>query len=152
MTDTTETDSGIVRNTVPDHVEWSQRLEIGIPQIDEQHKRFFSLAASFEGNGDEIRVMMALSQLNEYVKTHFREEELQMATCHYPGIKDHHRLHVEFRGMLASLLESARKMTLDEIAAEVKLLINGWLYDHILTADLDYVPYINNEQRVRYQS
>lgn len=31
-------------------------------------------------------------------------------------------------------------MTLDEIAEEVKFLINGWFYNHILVADFDYVP------------
>jgi hypothetical protein len=42
--------------------------------------------------------------------------------------------------MLFTLLENAKQMTLDEIADEVKFLINGWFYNHILVADFDYVP------------
>jgi hypothetical protein len=42
--------------------------------------------------------------------------------------------------MLFDLLENAKQMTLDEIADEVKFLINGWFYNHILVADFDYVP------------
>lgn len=42
--------------------------------------------------------------------------------------------------MLFDLLENAKRMTLDEIAEEVKFLINGWFYNHILVADFDYVP------------
>ena len=34
----------------------------------------------------------------------------------------------------------SRYVTLDEIADEVKFLINGWFYNHILVADFDYVP------------
>jgi hypothetical protein len=42
--------------------------------------------------------------------------------------------------MLFDLLEKAKTMSLDEIADEVKFLINGWFYNHILIADFDYVP------------
>jgi ATP-binding cassette subfamily F protein 3 len=42
--------------------------------------------------------------------------------------------------MLFELLENAKQMTLDEIADEVKYLINGWFYNHILVTDFDYVP------------
>ena len=42
--------------------------------------------------------------------------------------------------MLFDLLENAKQMTLDQIAEEVKFLINGWFYNHILVADFDYVP------------
>lgn len=42
--------------------------------------------------------------------------------------------------MLFDLLENAKRMTLDEIAEEVKFMINGWFYNHILVADFDYVP------------
>ncbi len=42
--------------------------------------------------------------------------------------------------MLYELLENAKQMTLDEIADEVKFLINGWFYNHILVADFAYMP------------
>ena len=39
---------------------WSSAIEVGIPEIDAQHRELFELAASFRGNGDEIRVMKSL--------------------------------------------------------------------------------------------
>jgi hemerythrin len=109
-------------------------------EIDAQHRQLFDLAATFRGDGDQIRVLKSLAMLTEYVKVHFREEEELMASCHYPGLEAHRRLHGEFRRMLFELLENAKQMTLDEIADEVKYLINGWFYNHILVADFDYVP------------
>jgi len=124
------------------YAEWSDRLELGLPLIDQQHKRFFELAASFSGNGDEVRVMKTLAILSDYVRSHLRDEEALMAAAHYPGLEAHCRLHAEFRHMLANLLCRARKMTLDEIAEEVKYLVNGWFYQHILTVDFEYAPYL----------
>lgn len=120
--------------------EWSSKIEVGLPMIDEQHRQLFDLAATFRGDGDQIRVLKSLAMLTEYVKVHFREEEELMASCDYPGLAAHRRLHGEFRRMLFELLENAKQMTLDEIADEVKYLINGWFYNHILVTDFDYVP------------
>ncbi len=120
--------------------EWSASIETGLPVIDGQHKQLFDLAATFGGNGDQIRVMKSLAMLCDYVKVHFREEEAMMAACSYPGLEGHQRLHAEFRSMLFDLLEKAKEMSLDEIAEQVKFLINGWFYQHILVVDFQYVP------------
>lgn len=120
--------------------EWSAKIEVGLPSIDQQHKQLFDLAASFRGNGDHIRVIKSLATLTDYVKVHFREEEAMMAACQYSGLEAHRLLHVEFREMLFKLLENARNMSLDEIADQVSFLINGWFYHHILVVDFAYIP------------
>jgi hemerythrin len=123
-------------------VEWSDRLELGLPQIDAQHRRFFELAASFSCDYDQVRVMKTLAILSDYIRSHFREEEELMAAWNYPGLEAHCRLHARFRHMLADLFARAGKMTRAEIAEEVKYLINGWFYNHIITTDFDYAPYV----------
>ena len=60
-------------------VEWSKKLEFGLPMIDSQHKQLFDLASTFAGNGDQIRVMKTLVMLCDYVKVHFRAEEDMLA-------------------------------------------------------------------------
>ena len=125
--------------------EWSERLELGIPSIDGQHKRFFELAASFD-NHDDIRVIKTLAMLSDYVRRHFHEEEVLMMIGKYPGLEAHRRLHAQFRQMLANLFGRARHMSLDEIAEEVKYLINGWFSNHIVTVDSAYAPYVVPDQ------
>ena len=124
------------------YAEWSDCLELGIPLIDEQHKRFFDLAASFSGNGDEVRVLKSLVILSDYIRVHLHDEEVMMAAAHYPSLEAHCRLHAEFRHMLAALLGSARKMSLDQIAEEVKYLVNGWFYQHIIKVDSVLAKYL----------
>jgi hemerythrin len=134
------------------YAEWSDRLELGLPLIDEQHKRFFELAASFNGNGDEVRVMKTLAILSDYIRSHLRDEEAMMAAAGYPGLEAHRSLHAEFRQLLADLLGRARKMSLDEIAEEVRYLVNGWFYNHIITVDFEYAPYLVPNHPSRPQS
>ena len=126
-------------------VEWSQKLEFGLPVIDDQHKQLFDLAATFAGNGDEIRVMKTLATLSEYVKVHFRAEEEMLARLDYPELEAHQKLHAQFKEMLLKLLDNARQMTLDEIADEVQYLIYGWFANHIMQADVAYVGWMRNQ-------
>ena len=128
-------------------VEWSQKLEFGLPMIDSQHKQLFDLAATFTGNGNQIRVMKTLVMLNDYVKVHFRAEEEMLAALKYPDLNAHKLLHAEFKDMLLKLLDSARQLTLDEIANEVKHLIYGWFSSHIMQVDVAYISWMRNQSQ-----
>lgn len=119
---------------------WSEAIKVGVPAIDEQHKQLFDLAASFRGEGDQIRVMKSLAALCDYANTHLRDEEAMLQAIDYPELAEHKRQHIHFRSMLRELLEDSRNTTLDQIANRVEGLINGWFYQHILTVDADYVP------------
>lgn len=121
---------------------WSSAIEVGIPEIDAQHRELFELAAAFRGKGDEIRVMKSLVMLCDYAKVHLREEEDMLVKIGYPEIEAHRSAHGEFRRMLRQLLEDSRSLSLDQIADRVEALINGWFYNHIMHVDRDYVPLV----------
>jgi len=125
---------------------WSQAIVTGLPAIDSQHKTLFDLAASFRGEGDQIRVMKTLTMLCDYANTHLQDEEAMLAAIAYPKLTEHRLLHQEFRRMLRQLLDASRKLTLDEIADRIEDLINGWFYQHILTADAEYVAAVKAHQ------
>ena len=121
---------------------WSPAIETGLPGIDAQHKQLFDLAASFRGEGDQIRVMRALATLADYANTHLRDEEAMLHAIGYAGLAEHQRQHEQFRAMLRQLLDDARKLSLDDIASRIEDLINGWFYRHILTVDIEYVAQV----------
>lgn len=122
--------------------DWSDKLCFGIEPIDAQHRNLFMLAATFEGNGNQIRMMKTLALLSTYVLEHFREEEALLRACGYPLYEEHRRTHRQFRQMFSELLAEARHLTLDDIATRVQYLINGWFYNHIMVSDLDYAPQV----------
>lgn len=121
---------------------WSPSIEFGVPEIDDQHRELFELAASFRGHGDEIRVMKALAILCDYAKVHLRDEEELLARIGYPDIEAHREAHSQFRQMLRHLLQDARSLTLDQVADRVEALINGWFYNHIVRVDRLYIPMV----------
>ena len=125
---------------------WSQAIVTGLPAIDSQHKALFDLAASFRGEGDQIRVMKTLAMLRDYANTHLQDEEAMLAAIAYPKLAEHRLLHQEFRRMLRDLLDAARHLTLDAIADRIEDLINGWFYQHILTVDAEYVDAVKAHQ------
>jgi len=126
---------------------WSAKMELGLQSIDAQHRRLFELAATFGGSGDQVRVMKTLVALCDYTREHFREEEYMLAAHGYPDLEAHKLEHVKFRGMLVDLLEKAKYQTLDQTADDVKQLIGGWMYDHIMQRDLDYLPFVKGEKQ-----
>lgn len=127
-------------------VDWSERLELGVPLIDSQHRQFFELAASMRASTDEVKVMRALVVLSGYIRTHLFDEEALMAASNYPGLEAHRRLHDHFRRMLADLFSRAHGMPVQAVGEEVKYLINGWFHNHILTVDSEYEPYLAKQR------
>lgn len=119
---------------------WPKAIEVGLPSIDAQHRRIFDLAASFRGEGNQIRIMKTLATLCDYANTHLREEEAMLQAIAYPALAEHKRQHTHFRQMLRDLLDDAHSLTLDQIADRAEALINDWFFQHILTVDADYVP------------
>lgn len=125
---------------------WSPAIETGLPGIDAQHKQLFDLAASFRGEGDQIRVMKSLASLANYANTHLRDEEAMLEAIAYGQLEAHRREHDRFREMLRTLLDEARSLSLDQIAQRIEALINGWFYHHILTVDAAYVESVKHGQ------
>lgn len=124
---------------------WSAQLELGLRSIDAQHRQLFDLAATLSGSGDQVRIMKTLVALCDYTREHFREEEYMLAAHGYPDLEAHKRQHAEFRGMLVNLLEKAKSQTLDQTVDDVKQLVGGWLYNHIMQQDIDYLSFVKGK-------
>ncbi len=123
-------------------IEWTPALAIGDPAIDRQHQKLFRLAADMVSDRDQVRAMRTLAALSEYVIVHFRDEEKLLEEIGYPELAAHKKLHDDFRARLAKLYANAGGMTLDQIAEEVRLLINEWLTKHIMVVDREYAKYL----------
>lgn len=120
--------------------EWPDRLAAAMPGMDPHHQKIFALADSFTGAGGQVSVMTSLYLLCDYVNVHFRAEEALMQAEANPALAVHQAQHAWFREQLFALLEQAKGMSLDQVADEVRQLINGWLYAHVLKFDRQDIP------------
>ncbi|MDR2102840.1 MAG: bacteriohemerythrin [Treponema sp.] len=128
-------------------VEWDDRYAIGIPLIDEQHKKLVDMTNDlYKGclKGDaEARdyFMKAVHGTVDYVKYHFAAEEKILENIKYPDIVEHKREH---EGFVKKLFEDVKSF--EEGKKFVPNLfvryLKDWILAHIAVEDKKYAEYI----------
>lgn len=133
-------------------IEWSTKYEIGIPIIDEQHKKLVELVADFYNalmapttHKNEVAsdtLAKALKDCCAYVQTHFRTEEELLQKASYPNFIAHKKEHDEFT---AKVLETAKSFSKNNMLTAVKFarFLYDWILAHISHTDRLYLPYVN---------
>lgn len=122
--------------------EWEDRYSVGNEVIDNQHKRFLALADSLPDVLDRERIGKIIMDMYRHIREHFSSEESLMSDSGYPKLVEHVRLHNELIGKLNAI--SVQELKDDKAAYELKKLIYEWALDHILTHDLDFFRFFND--------
>lgn len=119
---------------------WSSEYEIGIPVIDNQHKRIVEyINAVHDLQGQEnvaSELNEVLHNLVDYTLSHFAFEESLMEEAEYSDLTDHQLAHQAF----ARQIEHFRKRLNqgNEVASELAGVLQSWLLKHIMTEDQGY--------------
>ncbi len=125
---------------------WQDRFNLGIPEIDRDHKILADLVTrlhdAYASGRPETNVGPVFHFLVEYAKTHFVREEELMRDVDFPGLIAHIAAHEA----LASRVEDLTKRYLagDKRAVGNELLafLHNWLHFHILEEDMAFRPYV----------
>lgn len=120
---------------------WRDELSVGVEQIDAQHKELLQqfdqlLSACRQGKGSE-EVLHLLDFLDEYVVTHFHDEEQLQKQSGFPDFDQHHREHQAFVAKLEELknrMHNDGSVLLDHVLDANKMLLD-WLIRHISVRD-----------------
>lgn len=115
---------------------------IGIPEIDEEHRKLFGLineAADLLSVTPlaPANVQKILSELNSYVATHFAHEEAYMAEINDPELPQQQREHKAFSKRISEF--RSQEITMENSNAllnEILSFLVRWLYRHILSSDM----------------
>jgi len=129
---------------IPPHfTQWSKRLEIGIPQIDQDHQKLMELLNRCQeavmNNRCGAVLNSILTELLEYTETHFQREEAVMKACNYPGLTSHCQVHQFLIKQVKSRLTNFEQSKLE--AHQLVAFLNSWLVDHIQGMDHAIAPY-----------
>lgn len=132
-------------------ITWKEDLAIGVDQIDSQHKELLGridglFEACNKGKGKE-EVTKVIDYLEDYVVTHFSDEEALQRKYGYPEYNSHKMLHTQFIKDFGTLKQSLDKegVTPSLIIRMNKLLID-WLLNHIKKTDKVLGAYIKQKQ------
>lgn len=119
-------------------LEWSPELEIGIFEIDLQHRSLVSIAnqlhdAVESGKADQT-IEWILEELLLYTKMHFQTEEQYMRRYAHAESEQHKTDHAE---MLKAMRRFKRKLKADDeaLADDVLVFLRDWLHHHLTGPD-----------------
>lgn len=132
---------------------WSDDYSIGNDQLDKQHKHWIGLYSRLEqlmnsGSSAELGTTKAevLKEMIEYVDYHFRFEEKYMEDIGYPQVKEHWRLHKDFRNTIYSIYReySGGGIVLN---TEIMKMIKNWIVDHIIEEDMKILTHTQQNKK-----
>ncbi|MDD2495148.1 MAG: bacteriohemerythrin [Tissierellia bacterium] len=129
---------------------WNKNFEVGVDLIDSQHKQWFEKADKlFEAgkNGKSKEYIIQLFDfLDDYTKTHFRDEEKYMKSINYPQLAHQKQMHEDFIKKLSQLRKDYETAgaNLTVILAANQFMLD-WLTKHITNADKKIGEYVKGD-------
>lgn len=131
------------RKINPDNLVWKSEYNIKNYKIDVEHQSLFNLAKkalmirTMENDEQEvIELKSVLRSLSDYVKTHFKNEEIYMESINYPEIDRHRKIHIELLEILDNFVRTLNDLTIDEIEAKLYDFIENYFITHIVDEDM----------------
>lgn len=123
---------------------WDEKLNIGISDIDEQHKNMFEAIYRLNiedlGFGKKTKI---LHDLKDYVIVHFATEEDYMRKFEYPDYENHKAWHENFtKEYNKLLLRLAEELSLKQMRPYLSDLLNSWVNIHYKNADIQMANFL----------
>lgn len=141
--------SGLVQRmdadaTIP-HLEWDDKLSVGVAFVDGEHKELVSLLNELHGavrtkRGPEP-IGTALDDLIEKTASHFSHEEALHAETGYPEAKEHRRDHEVLTIQVLHVREKFREGVTASLSTDVLKFLRSWLVTHIELNDRKFGEY-----------
>lgn len=118
---------------------WTQNIATGVDWQDAEHRILFErinrlIDAMQAGKGRE-ELSGLFKFLDDYVKTHFRNEESAMDKYDYPEARYHRMEHNKFIDNILYLKYEFNREAYGGSVAEARKLLADWFYDHIARID-----------------
>ena len=130
----------------PDTTNWNDTYLLGIPMIDNQHKKFFVILdnlVTLNQKQEKSEIHTVINELQNYVIYHFQTEEDLMVKSHSPNIDLHIMEHELFRKKVEEFHHSYYNNNA-ELLNEMISFMRKWLLIHISGTDAEYADSIKN--------
>ncbi len=124
---------------------WNKNYEIGVSEVDNQHKKLFGIIEKMENALKEGRIDQEVGaifkELVDYTKYHFKSEEEVMKKYGYPHLEKHKKLHAQLINEIKKLLLQLKEGK--AVTIELFKLVKTWIVNHVLKEDLKIRSFIN---------
>ena len=130
----------------PETTNWNDSYLLGIPMIDNQHKKFFVILDNLETlnqKQEKSEMHSLINELQNYVIYHFQTEEDLMVKSQSPNIDLHVMEHELFRKKVEEFHHSYYNNNA-ELLNEMISFMRKWLIIHISGTDAEYADSIKD--------
>jgi hemerythrin len=122
-------------------LEWEDSYSVGVQEIDEQHKKLFSIINELLKAVDEKKsddnFSSIIEELVNYKTYHFQTEEKYFKLFNYEETDKHIASHRFFNDELGKIVEKHHKYDI-YFAYDLVEFLENWLVDHLMVEDQKY--------------
>ena len=138
-----------------DFVTWSDRYNVGISFMDEQHRKIIDIAndlhkgifaleneSAEKSKGESFKA--GIRAAVDYVKEHLSIEEEMMRSIDYPQYTEHKKAHEEF---IRRVLQDAARFEAGDrrVGMQFVYFLRDWLLEHIAVVDKGLALYARSK-------
>lgn len=120
-------------------IEWNERLEIGHPLIDSEHRYLIrlinNLYEQYIAGKLSSHLAEVFTHLAKYVHVHFENEEALMKEIGYPELSEHQEEHRKLIDQAINLSEKFMDGS-ETVTDETILFLQDWALHHISESDM----------------
>ncbi|HIJ88942.1 MAG TPA: hemerythrin family protein [Desulfuromonadales bacterium] len=128
-------------------LKWSTELELGLDQIDSQHKQLINiineLNIAAEYNQPNSVLLPIVDKLQQYANSHFSAEEDIFTTYSYPGRVEHEAEHATFIDSIKYIRRQCEIID-TPMSTKIRDFLLHWFCTHIKVNDMDYKRFIDS--------
>ncbi|MFA6186810.1 MAG: bacteriohemerythrin [Phycisphaerae bacterium] len=130
--------------------EWTDKLSVGVEQMDIQHKKLIAIINNFHNaisiGNDKSAAQNAVDGLVNYIKLHFAKEEALMQKYNFPQLEFHKQIH---KRLAQQVVEYAEKLKAGQpiLNLDMTMFLKSWLENHIAETDKKYGLYIAEQKQ-----
>ena len=121
------------------HSGWKDIYSVNNEIIDKEHKELFNIAqkafAYVEEKDKTKKIKEIVTDLYDYMKTHFSHEEKFMQDINYPKSEEHKKLHREIILKINEFVKQLPTMNISDFEKELAKIIDISLVHHIIQED-----------------
>jgi len=126
-------------------LKWQVAYQVGIPEIDKQHKRLFEMLNKlqdiYESDNVKSEIQTVLEEMGDYLNIHFSYEETYLKN--HPRFDAHRKEHWFF---VEKTMKFTKDFDLNDAIFEFEILdfLKRWLVNHVLNTDIVYFRELKN--------
>jgi len=126
---------------------WKDIYSIHNTQIDNEHKQLFDIAQNafkvVDNKERYEKIKSILSDLYDYMKTHFKHEEEYMLALKYPKLEEHKKIHEDIIEELNIFVKKLLSLDVKLFEKELARIIDILLVQHIIQEDKKIMDWFN---------